>query len=104
MITSENSPRLANLQPSWIIKLRVFVVGIFLFFFTLVCPFPLHSAQPQHEIKLATMAPENSSLMKIFREMNSELLQETEGRVGLKLFPASHWETNETYSENCVLG
>ena len=86
MITSENSPRLANLQPPGIIKTRVFAVGIFLFFFTLVCPFPLHSAQPQHEIKLATMAPENSSLMKIFREMNSELKQKTAGRVGFKLF------------------
>ncbi len=86
MTTLENSPRLAKQRHVGIIRTRVFALGIFLFFLTLVCPFPLHSAQPQHEIKLATMAPENSSLMKIFREMNAELLQETEGRVGLKLF------------------
>ena len=86
MTTLENSPRLANQRHFERIRTRVFVVGIFLFFLALVCPFPLHSARPQHEIKLATMAPENSSLMKIFREMNAELLQETEGRVGFKLF------------------
>lgn len=86
MTTLENSPSLANQRHVGMIKTRVSAVGIFLFFFILVCPFPLHSAQPQHEIKLATMAPENSSLMKIFREMNAELLQETEGRVGFKLF------------------
>ena len=86
MTTLENSPRLADQRLLGIIRARFFAVGIFLLFFTLVCPFPLHGAQPQHEIKLATMAPENSSLMKIFREMNAELLQETEGRVGFKLF------------------
>ncbi|MBT8406053.1 MAG: TRAP transporter substrate-binding protein DctP [Deltaproteobacteria bacterium] len=86
MTTLENSLRLAKQRQLGIIRTRVFAVGIFLFFLSLVCPFPLHSAQPQHEIKLATMAPENSSLMKIFREMNTELLQETEGRVGFKLF------------------
>ena len=86
MTTLESFPRPANERHFGIIRSRVFAVGIFLFFFALVCPLPLHSAQPQHEIKLATMAPENSSLMKIFREMNGELLQETEGRVGFKLF------------------
>ena len=86
MTTLENSPRLANQRHFGIIRTRVFAVGIFLFFFTLVCPYTLHSAQPQHEIKLATLAPENSSLMKIFREMNAELLKETEERVGFKFF------------------
>ena len=86
MTTLENSPRLANQRHFGIIRTRVFAVGILLFFFTLVCPYTLHSAQPQHEIKLATLAPENSSLMKIFREMNGELLQKTEERVGFKLF------------------
>ena len=86
MTTLENSHRLANQRHLGIIRTRFFPVGIFLFILTLLYPFPLHSAQPQHEIKLATMAPENSSLMKIFREMNAELLQETEGRVGFKLF------------------
>ncbi len=86
MTTLENSPRLANQRYFGIIRTRVFAVGIFLFFFTLVFPFSLHSAQPQYEIKLATLAPENSSLMKIFREMNGEVLRETGGRVGFKLY------------------
>jgi TRAP-type C4-dicarboxylate transport system substrate-binding protein len=46
----------------------------------------LHAADPEYEIKLATLAPENSSLMRIFKAMNSDLLEETEGRVGFKIF------------------
>jgi TRAP-type C4-dicarboxylate transport system substrate-binding protein len=44
------------------------------------------AATPTHEIKLATLAPENSSLMQIFKEMNAELLKETNNQVGFKLF------------------
>jgi TRAP-type C4-dicarboxylate transport system substrate-binding protein len=51
---------------------------------------PIHlthaTAQPEYEIKLATLAPENSSLMQVFNEMNSELLKETGGKVGFKMF------------------
>jgi TRAP-type C4-dicarboxylate transport system substrate-binding protein len=47
---------------------------------------PAQGGQVQFEIKLATLAPENSSLMKIFQDMNSELQKETDGRVGLQLF------------------
>lgn len=43
-------------------------------------------ATPQHEIKLATLAPENSSLANIFEEMNKELLLVTDGRLGFKLY------------------
>ncbi len=46
----------------------------------------LGAGPPQYEIKLATLAPENSSLMRIFNEMNTELLKETEGKVGFKMF------------------
>lgn len=41
---------------------------------------------PQHEIKLATLAPENSSLMRIFNDMNAELLKVTDGRLGFKMY------------------
>lgn len=41
---------------------------------------------PEFEIKLATMAPENSSMMQIFNEMNAELMKETGGKVGFKMF------------------
>ena len=44
------------------------------------------AGEPEFEIKLATMAPENSSMMQIFNEMNAELLKETGGKVGFKLF------------------
>ena len=46
----------------------------------------LGAGAPEYEIKLATMAPENSSLMQVFNEMNTELLKETGGKVGFKLF------------------
>jgi len=44
------------------------------------------TSTPTHEIKLATLAPENSSLMQIFKEMNTELLKETGNQVGFKIF------------------
>jgi len=44
------------------------------------------TAAPEYEIKLATLAPENSSLMRIFNEMNAELLQATNGRLGFKMY------------------
>ena len=44
------------------------------------------AAPPEHELKIATLAPENSSLMQIFNEMNAELLKETGGKVGFKMY------------------
>ena len=41
---------------------------------------------PAHEIKLATLAPENSSPMLIFNDMDQELRAQTGGRVGFKIF------------------
>jgi TRAP-type C4-dicarboxylate transport system substrate-binding protein len=61
-------------------------VVVFLFLFLLIGPLSSEAEELQHEIKLATLAPENSSLMDIFREMDSELRKETEGRVGFTLF------------------
>lgn len=45
-----------------------------------------YCASPEHEIKLATLAPENSSLMQIFNDMNAELMKETGGKVGFKMY------------------
>lgn len=53
----------------------------------LSAPLQARAAAPEYEIKLATLAPENSSLMQIFNEMNAELLKETGGKVGFKMFP-----------------
>lgn len=61
-----------------------FVVGFLLL--SVLVPLTLWSAAPEHEIKLATLAPENSSLMKLFNEMNAELLKESGGKVGFKMF------------------
>ena len=41
---------------------------------------------PAHEIKLASLAPENSSPMQIFNEMDQELRAQTGGRVGFKIY------------------
>lgn len=49
-------------------------------------PYAAWSAAPEYEIKLATLAPENSSLMRVFNEMNDELLKETNGRLGFKMY------------------
>jgi TRAP-type C4-dicarboxylate transport system substrate-binding protein len=49
-------------------------------------PCSARATPPEFEIKLATLAPENSSLMKIFKEMNAEVLRRTDGRVGFKIF------------------
>lgn len=62
-------------------------LGIF-FYLLLVCLFPASSAwgKPEHELKVATLAPDNSAFMQIFNEMNRELLQETQGRLGFKIY------------------
>jgi TRAP-type C4-dicarboxylate transport system substrate-binding protein len=57
-----------------------------MFFCLLFCWTSVGIAAPEYELKVATLAPENSSLMKIFIEMSSELLSETDGRVGFKIF------------------
>ena len=41
---------------------------------------------PAHEIKLASLAPENSSSMQIFNEMDLDLRAQTGGRVGFKIY------------------
>ncbi|MCU0587444.1 MAG: TRAP transporter substrate-binding protein DctP [Syntrophobacteraceae bacterium] len=60
------------------------LLWIAVFFFALV-PQPAKAAL-EFELKLATLAPENSSLARVFDEMNAELVRETGGKVGFKLF------------------
>ena len=86
MITLWNYLELASHGEPMKGKGKYFSVIFFLLFLFPLCPSPTKAADLQHEIKLATLAPENSSLMKIFREMDSALRKETEGRVGFKLF------------------
>lgn len=53
----------------------------------LLCgPWTLEAADGKVEIKVATLAPENSSLMRICNEMNAEVQKETQGQVAFKLF------------------
>jgi TRAP-type C4-dicarboxylate transport system substrate-binding protein len=86
MITLWNYLELASQGESLKGKGKYFSAIFFLLFLFLLCPLPNRAADLQNEIKIATLAPENSSLMKIFREMDSELRKETEGRVGFRLF------------------
>lgn len=73
-------------RPPWYRGFCIYVVMVFsLVLSDLLMPGNIWSA-PEYEIKLATLAPENSTLMKIFNEMNRELLQETGGKVGFKIF------------------
>ena len=86
MITLLNYLERASLGEPISPRVRYFAVTMLPLLILLLCPLPAKTAELQHEIKLATLAPENSSLMKIFREMDSELRKETQGRVGFKLF------------------
>ncbi len=49
----------------------------------------LCAGPPEIELKLATLAPENSSLTQIFDEMNAELIRTTDGKVGFKMYAGS---------------
>ena len=60
--------------------------GLLLIILLLAVSSAAWTAAPAREIKLATLAPENSSLMQIFKEMNAELLKETNNRMGFKIF------------------
>ena len=67
---------------------RCTICGLMLSLLLLIPQWPgsAHAAKPKYEIKLATLAPENSSMVRIFREMDAELRQETGGQVGFKIF------------------
>lgn len=43
--------------------------------------------QPNHLLKLATLAPEGSSWAKVLRTIDSEVRRETSGNVGFKIYP-----------------
>lgn len=43
--------------------------------------------RPQHELKLATLAPEGSTWMNVMRELDDAVRTATENRVGFKLYP-----------------
>lgn len=43
--------------------------------------------QPNHLLKIATLAPEGSSWAKVLRTIDSEVRQETAGNVGFKIYP-----------------
>lgn len=86
MTTLPNCPKSATRRSLRVARSRFYVLFILLLLLVLLSPFSTQAARPQYEIKLATLAPANSSLMKIFTEMNTELLKETGGQVGFKLF------------------
>lgn len=66
--------------------LRALPAGLALLLLLLSMAAPARAAQPKYQIKLATMAPENSSLMHIFTAMNAELLKETHGQLEFRMY------------------
>jgi TRAP-type C4-dicarboxylate transport system substrate-binding protein len=48
---------------------------------------PARRPKPQHEIKLATLAPEGSTWMTIMHELDTAVRGATENRVGFKFYP-----------------
>ncbi|MFQ5601098.1 MAG: TRAP transporter substrate-binding protein DctP [Candidatus Krumholzibacteriia bacterium] len=47
----------------------------------------LHAAKPKHQLKLATVAPEGSTWMKVMREIDAEVRRTTDNAVGFKVYP-----------------
>ena len=45
------------------------------------------AAQPNHLLKIATLAPEGSSWAKVLRTIDADVRQETDGNVGFKIYP-----------------
>lgn len=45
------------------------------------------AAQPNHLLKIATLAPEGSSWAKVLRTIDANVRQETDGNVGFKIYP-----------------
>ena len=45
------------------------------------------AAQPNHLLKIATLAPEGSSWAKVLRTIDADVRRETDGKVGLKIYP-----------------
>ncbi|MGM0556467.1 MAG: TRAP transporter substrate-binding protein DctP [Myxococcota bacterium] len=44
-------------------------------------------AKPKYELKIATLAPKGSSWMNAFERMDRQIRKETDGEVGLKIYP-----------------
>jgi len=83
-ISAENRKH-AGSTPSQSHSFSILSLGM-VFLLLLTMPGIAAAVTPTHEIKLATLAPENSSLMQVFKEMNTELLKETNNQVGFKIF------------------
>ena len=45
------------------------------------------AAQPNHLLKIATLAPEGSSWAKVLRTIDADVRRETNGNVGFKIYP-----------------
>lgn len=83
----QNNPEVRLLngdQPAWYRSIAALCLSALLLL--VLTPRSGWTAAPEYEIKLATLAPENSSLMRIFNEMNDELLKATNGRLGFKMY------------------
>jgi TRAP-type transport system periplasmic protein len=66
------------------VKLLRMIMAVVVIFSTIT----IGSAQtPQYEIKFATVAPEGSTWMKIMREFDRQIRQESNGRLGFRIYP-----------------
>lgn len=63
-------------------------VALLLMFSVALLAAPSSAAKkPKHQLKLATVAPEGSSWMKVMRQIDTEIRQATAGQVGFKIYP-----------------
>jgi TRAP-type C4-dicarboxylate transport system substrate-binding protein len=67
-------------------KAAAFVVGVFLFLL-FSCPASFGAAKKQFVIKLATLAPDGSTWMNTFGDINEEIVSKTGGKIKLRAYP-----------------
>ena len=61
-------------------------------------------AQGATELRIATVAPEGSPWMRVFRAWDRELRQRTEGRLGLRLYPGGSQGQEPDYIDKMHAG
>ncbi|HJL29265.1 MAG TPA: TRAP transporter substrate-binding protein DctP, partial [Polyangiaceae bacterium LLY-WYZ-15_(1-7)] len=61
-------------------------------------------AQQATELRIATVAPEGSPWMRVFRAWDRELRQRTEGRLGLRLYPGGSQGQEPDYIDKMHAG
>lgn len=72
-------------------KLRISILLVFALLFTNSISF----AQKKHEIRFASIAPKNTTPDKIINKLNDEIIERSNGRLKLRIFPGTQGDESE---------